>query len=416
MSERNNDDYELDELLTRMPKFTDDRPKEEVYNSVKMNIDSRHTSEKRKLFGSPLSKWTPYFVSIASILLLTFLVTSFLNEDETAMENDRNNAGSVNEESNSMKMVEEESSEAQESTNSNNMSEATSVAEPSIELLPLNKITSVYERNIDGGAVFHFSFLENALSVPVTIIIPIAQLEADFPNGTPNSLEMYEKYATRIDEEGLGFTEYHPYKGYFTADEETLTHYLPMGHGYDTASGTSAPYFGSINEIFIDFDSLTIVNEDGSAIDWDQVGPLNNQIVLDKNQGQFNYYNYLAFNGETYLTPNFREKYNSLSEALVAMKKVENDIYTSVIPEEVTYTYKIEEGINVVEFDEPLDLESLDPFEATRLIEAFSLTAANFGAEIKLQNIVQSEWDIFDFAKVLPVPLGPNGFIMTINE
>ena len=115
MSERNNDDYELEELLTRMPKFTDDRPKEEVYNSVKMNIDSRHTSEKRKLFGSPFSKWTPYFVSIASILLLIFLVTSFLNEDETAMENDRNDAGSVSEESNSMKMVEEESSEAQES-------------------------------------------------------------------------------------------------------------------------------------------------------------------------------------------------------------------------------------------------------------------------------------------------------------
>ena len=120
--------------------------------------------------------------------------------------------------------------------------------------------------------------MENALSVPITIVIPKEKIEVDFPNSTPNSLELYEKYAFEIDETALGFQEYHPYKGYFLAEDKMLKHYLPADHGYDTASGTAEPYFSSINEIFTDFDSLSRVNEDGSPIEWDQVGILDEPI------------------------------------------------------------------------------------------------------------------------------------------
>ena len=74
------------------------------------------------------------------------------------------------------------------------------------------------------------------------------------------------------------------------------------------------------------------------------------------------------------------------------MKNPENDIYTSVIPKDVNFTVsKIKDY--VVHFDEPLDLESLDASEASRLIEAFSLTAASFDQTIQLENVVQEKWN-----------------------
>ena len=58
------------------------------------------------------------------------------------------------------------------------------------------------------------------------------------------------------------------------------------------------------------------------------------------------------------------------------MKIVDNDFYTSVIPSNVSFVYAEQDGVSIIRFDEPLDLESFDPFAATRLLEAFALTAA----------------------------------------
>ena len=57
----------------------------------------------------------------------------------------------------------------------------------------------------------------------------------------------------------------------------------------------------------------------------------------------------------------------------------------------------------------------MEPNEATRLIEAFALTAASFGTEVKLENVVQEQWEIFNFENTLPTTLGPNGFIMSVQ-
>lgn len=417
MSEMKKDDDTLDELLTNMPKFTDYRSKEEVYNRVKMEVEAQVKKEKRKSTAVSFSKWMPFIVSVASILLLTFLVSSYINDTETSMSKDSQydqasptshmRSMDKEQESKEASVVEEEAADQ-----ANEMTTMTAMVEPSIELIPLNKTTSVYADSVNKGTIFHFSLIENALTVPVTIIIPKEKMDVDFPGITPTSLQLYEKYASQIDEEALGFMEYHPYKGYFIAEDKLLKHYLPKDHGYDIASGASTAYRQSIDEVFTDFDSFLAVNEDGSPIEWNQVGLLNKPSELDGQLGHHNYYNYHANNGEDYLTPSFGISYNSISEAFLAMKTVSNDIYTSVIPPNVTYSYKEENGVAVIRFDDMLDLNKMDSLAATRLIEAFSLTGASFGKNVKLENVAQQEWAEFYLTKPLPVPLGPNGFMM----
>lgn len=419
MSEWKKDEEALDELLNKMPKFTDQRSKEDVYNRVKMEIENQENNEKRGTTRVTISKWLPFAVSIASIFILTFLVSSFFNDKESSMSKEITSK-SIEQKSSkkfdmrSMDKAEEaaKTSDDMENESTNSMMTISSLDVNKIELVPLDKTNSVYEESLNEGTVFHFSLIENALSVPITIIIPKKQMEKDFPNMIPSSIQLYERYGSHIDEKALGFDEYHPYKGYFIVEGNILKHYLPFNHGYDSASGTNGPYWGSLNEIFTDFDSIEVLNEDGSLIEWDQVGTLNRPIKLDGNLGHHNYFNYVAQNGKSYLSPNFSSKYNSLSEAFLAMKESNNDIYTSVIPLDIKFDYANEDGKAIIRFTDPLDLNKMEPLAATRLIEAFALTAASFGTEVKLENVVQQQWEEFDLSKFLPIPLGPNGFIM----
>lgn len=413
MSEKKTEDRELDELLKNMPQFTDKRPKDEIYHRIKSQIETQEKFENRKRIGVSLNKWVPFIISVASVLLLTVLVSSYVNNNESSTADKAAESSTANDNMRTMETTEKASMDMEEK--SIDMTAMSEKVAATFELVPfVIPFTSVYESDLHGGTVFHFSLLENALSVPITIVIPKEQMDNDFPDSTPNSLELYERYAVGIDETSLGFQEYHPYKGYFLAEDKILKHYLPVDHGYDTASGTAASYFSSINEIFTDFDSLLRVNEDGSPIEWDQVGTLVEPVALAGTENKVNYFAYTAFNEETYLTPNFNKTFDTVKEALISMKNPENDIYTSVIPKDVSYTVQEEKDL-VVRFDEPLNLESLDVSEASRLIEAFSLTAASFNQSIRLENVSQENWNGIDITSPLPVPIGPNGFTMQNN-
>ena len=421
MSDMKKEEQPVDELLKNMPKFIDHRSKEEVYNRVKTEIDARVKDEKRKVIAVAFSKWMPFIVSVAAVVLLTFLVSSYTNQEETTMfkESAYDNAEPL-EKMRSMDAKEDSPTEEsatvteEDSTadHSNEMTTMSTEIDSTIELIPLHKTSAVYGDSLNGGTAFHFSLVENALSVPITIIIPKEQIATDFPGMTPTSLQLYERYASQIDEEALGFMEYHPYKGHFGVEGNLLKHYLPENHAYDTSSATTTTYEQSLNEIFTDFEMILPVNEDGTTIEWDQIGVLKEPRDLPGLQGHYNYYVYHANNGEDYLAPSFGVSYDTLSEALSAMKIVENDFYTSVIPSDVSFVYAEQDGVSIIRFDEPLDLELLDPFAATRLLEAFALTAASFGTEVKVENVVQDQWEAFDLSKPLPVPVGPNGFMM----
>ena len=118
------------------------------------------------------------------------------------------------------------------------------------------------------------------------------------------------------------------------------------------------------------------------------------------NAKHFNYYLYQDGNGAEYLSPDFRQTFANVTEALTLMKNKNDDVYVTVVPENVTYTVKEEaEGV-VVTFDIPLDLASMEPIRATQLIEAMMLTAASFDQQLRLDNVVQESWEGFDLKRI----------------
>ena len=85
---KENDNNELDELLRSMPKFTDNRSKEEVFNRL---LKDMAEDEKRDKTGKGrpqrVARWGPILISIASVLLLTVLVSSFMDtQQESSLE------------------------------------------------------------------------------------------------------------------------------------------------------------------------------------------------------------------------------------------------------------------------------------------------------------------------------------------
>ena len=84
-------------------------------------------------------------------------------------------------------------------------------------------------------------------------------------------------------------------KGKLALKEDRITHTLPNGHGYDTAPGTMETYVGTLQDTFYGFREIQFENEDGTTVEFDQVGEPSKPMELGSGK---NYYNYYLFKQE----------------------------------------------------------------------------------------------------------------------
>lgn len=411
-------EQKIEQLLSQVPKLNDTRSQEQILIRLKEEkLLKGQTSTKKRRY------WAPPAVAVAALITLTLITASLLNQSNSSNESTANQA---------MDMEAAKSMATEEIEITNDINEPTSkkVAEEGEEeagesaAFNLTSLpseisgTAVYPNDItDDVSLFRVGLAGDAAnSVPVTFLIHKTQIEEDFGDKNPTSLELYQMYAPRLDEEALGFSEYHPYKGSFSTEGNTLIHTLPKDHDYDMASGTITVFTQSLKETFQDYNQIVFRNEDGSPVVFDQIGEPSKPMNL--NDGGYNYYLYSQSNGSVYLTPNFGRSFNSLPEALLQMKENDNDIYTSVIPREVTFEVKNEKGITHVIFNKALDLEQMDSTTAMNMIEGMLLTGASFGQPLQFENVVQENWGNFNFTKPLPIPIGANkiSVMPLINE
>jgi len=411
-------EQKIEQLLSQVPKLNDTRSKEQILNRLKEEKSLKgQTSTKKRRY------WAPPAVAVAALITLTLLTASFLNQSNSSNESTANQTmdmeaaksmeteeieitNDINEPP-SMKVAEDGEGEAGESATFNLTSLSSGSYGTAVYSTDLSDDVTLFRVGLSGEA---------ANSVPVTFLIHKTQIEEDFGDKNPTSLELYQMYAPRIDEEGLGFSEYHPYKGSFSTEGTTLIHTLPKDHDYDMASGNNTVFTQTLKETFQEYNQIVFRNEDGSPVVFDQVGEPSKPMNL--NDGGYNYYLYSQSNGSVYLTPNFGESYKSLPEALLQMKENKNDIYTSVIPQGITFEVKNEKGITHVIFNKAVDLEQMDSTTAMNMIEGLLLTGASFGQPLQFENVVQENWNNFDFTQPLPIPIGSNKIIPMplINE
>ncbi|MGE7985624.1 RNA polymerase subunit sigma [Lysinibacillus fusiformis] len=416
------DDEQLEHVLNNAPKLSDHRSKEDILNRLMADArlqDNIHLQEARQepiedepsqqedaIIKKPATKSKvrnmQIFMSVAAVFVLTILVGTIL----------KNNQGEQKDQASTPETAQystmQEDSAAKEAATQDEVLDSKSIVAEHERILSLR--TSVYEEDVKDAVVFRIGLAgRDAESVPMTYVIPNERVTTDFGEEKPSTLRMYEKYAPQIDEEAKGFTEYHPYKGELKEKDDKLIHVLPKGNDYDVASAAVNEYKGTMEDTFSDseYTEVEIQNEDGTPYEFSQEGEPSQAMSLT-NARHYNYYLYQDTNGAEYLSPDFRQTFESVTEALTLMKNKNDDVYTSVVPENVTYTVTEQaEGV-VVTFDIPLDLTSMEPIRATQLIEAMMLTAASFNQQLLLDNVVQESWEGFDLKGYLPKPVGPN--------
>lgn len=417
------DNDQLEHVLNNAPKLSDRRSKDEILNrlladtrlqdnvhlqeAIQQPVDEEVSAQEQQQSTETEStkrkirKW-PIFMSVAAVFALTVGVGSmFMNNKHSKI--DQATAPDI-----APYSTMEDGPAAKTAENHDNYLDSSIVAEHA-KFMSLR--TSVYEEDLTDAVVFRIGLASRDVeSVPMTYIIPNEQVAADFGKEKPSTLQMYKKYAPQIKEEEKGFTNYHPYQGELKEKDDKLIHVLPEKNDYDVASAPVNEYKGTLQDTFSDseYTEVEFENADGTPYEFSQEGEPSKAMSLT-GPSHFNYYLYKdQNNGTEYLSPDFRQTFSTVTEAITVMRNKNDDVYVPVVPENVTYTVQeVAEGV-VVTFNDPLDLTTMEPVRATQLIEAMMLTAASFDKQLRLDNVVQENWEGFDFKNFLPKPVGAN--------
>ncbi|ARD49427.1 hypothetical protein [Sporosarcina sp. P33] len=382
---------EIKKRLHNMPVVEDQRTKDEILHRLKNDsrlAENKEPEKKRSAFN-----WPPIIAAAAAILLLTILVPVFLQQNtEVSMDK------AVTEDSGETNQM--ESAEETESSESADVSMYTKMG-PAPHY-------AVYPADTASHTAFHIGLItDQATVVPVTFLIPDEQVRQDI-GVSPTAVALYNAYASKIDEESLGFSDYHPYDAAVSSDGLRMTMKFAKGHSYDVSSAALEMLNLSVQDTFYGFEEVEFLQEDGSPITFDQVGEIKEPIKLTGALSRQAYYLFVKSDGEAVLSSDFGKSFHTVTEALNEMKTTPNDIYATVIPEGVDFSVLEESGRVKVQFTETLDLEKYQPEEAMQLIEGILLTAASFDKRVEFDQIVQKQWNGFDFTQPLEKPVGAN--------
>lgn len=397
MADNEWDEDRIEQLLREFPKIEDHRPKEEVHKRLK-----KTTAPVKKP-----KKWLPAAVAAAAFLTLAVLLGSLLGREsgfEMAGMGGNEESAAVEEEA-VMESTEpaEEAAEGEAVTEEAAGGEESTMESAELAPSPEGMRTAVYADDMDGHALLPLGLTENAFVVPVSVLIPLELL----PEGmaAEQAADLYNAFAAGVDEESLGFDEYHPFPGTIVSQDDSVFHELPAEHDFGLSSATASVYITSLQETFPNAEEIAVVTEGGEQAEFDPFGPVE---PVQGGTESTPYYVFTTADGHSYLAPDYGANYASAAEALLALQTSPNDLLASPVPDGLTYTVQEEAGVAVVAFTEPLDLTVYDDNAISRLLESLALTAGTFGVEVLLENTEQMEWMGYDLSRPLDQPLAPN--------
>lgn len=402
MTHKNWNDDKIENLLSDMPDVSDNRPMSEILARLKQDERLMNTPHRKKS-----KKWLPALVAVAALLVIGLMVPSMLGKNEVSMKDQSaENKLMKSEDADSSASGAKLGNESDDEMGMETMDRSSTVMAAETGGTPR---FAVYSKDVIDSTLFHIGLAsDHASSVPITFTIPNSQIKEDFGFLEPTSYDLYKMYAERLDESALGFQEYHPYKGDIAADNHVIIHKLPQGHGYDIASASLEVYLDSLQDTFYGYREVQFEKEDGTATIFSEVGQPNTPLVLKSGRNHVNYYMFEQQDGQQFLSSNFSQPQPSLNEALQQMKVKPNDVFQPVIPSAIDFEVKANDKLTTINFTQPLDLSAMEPEKAMQMVEGMLLTAANFGEQLEFGNVVQQEWNGFNFSQPLPVPVGSN--------
>ena len=389
------DEEHFESLFKQAPKMEDHRTKEQIFERLQAEGLFEDDVSKEKVVSPKGIRWMPLIASIASLFIVVILAMQLIGnskQDELSTALD-------------MAKESEEDMSTAESRVAPDNEETTMLTMESANLQSL-----VYASQLENTTLFTIGLAgDDAESVPVSFLIPNDVVEAKLGITTPTKLQLYEAFAPLIDEQALGFNEYHPLQGKLIEQNSELIHQVPSDAPYDLGSAAISNYMGMLIDTFgDDYKDVFVQDEQGKAAQFEHIGEMSQPISLTGELTQYNYFAYQKRDGSIYLSPNFRMSYPSVEEALQNMTTEANDIYQTVILPEVTFQSHVADNVVIISFGRTLQLDNYDSMQATRMIEGILLTAASFDMQVQFKNIEPQQWNGFDFTKALEKPLAAN--------
>lgn len=402
MTKKNYTDHDIEQLLQEMPKLTDHRSKDDVFNQLKQ----QSTPPKKK--SRP---WLPAVISVAAVFVLVLFVQSMMgtiSQNEMSVEDAASTEGAADRAmSGAEDSAEEEAEMAMDSTPATEEEDisSTSVMTSEVE----SRLLLASDPLLETHTLLPFAMDYNAYAVPISLLIPNDRIEQDFGTLDVSNLELYEMYARDVDEEGLGFSDYHPLLGTYEATDRGLEVTLPADQPYDMASATMGVYMNTLKDVFgAEFNQAYLLNEEGEPLEWDQVGPLTEPIDLSQGNYAFN----ISQNaiGQSYLVPYSRVDYPSFEAALQELTSPEYNVVDPAIPQNIEFDVEETESQVVVTFEDTLTSESLPGYSLRLFIESMIATAMQMDKQLVLEN-----WDesLYKLPNASDTIIGINPLIFT---
>ena len=405
MSNDNWRDEEVGRWLKSVPKPEDRRSREDILSRLKDDPRLREKQPSRN------RKWIPAGVAAAALLAAGILIPSMMDGgsemsmNDSATEQAEDAAQMATESGSRMETGSVEESRALPDKSNDEGNELFS-ADTSMDG-PVSG--AVYPDKLNGIVPFRIGLVAAANVIPVTILIPEETIGADFGGKMPGQVELYNRYAPQIDEEALGFDDYHPYDANVSGAGGEVTLTLSGGHSYDIASASIGAFTESVQETFGSEESVRLLDEGGAPAEFDQIGPFP-EIPLER-EGAV-YFAYEKNDGSTVLAPDRHLGPAGPAEAIGLMKNRTNDLYEPVVPEDADFTVELPGDGNgdvmTVRFKEPFDFSGMEAQDAARMIDGMALTAAEYELRVRFENAVNPP-DGYRLEEALPLPAGPNG-------
>ena len=404
----NFDPDKIEDFLRNIPKVEDTRSKEDVFARLKADgafddIISKPDHEFVKPEKS-VKKPLPFFKIASFVALFTVVIigSALIFKKDSSFDT-TNDSGSMD-----MSSFNEEKAEIQDfaatESEDKEMNSITMVSRTG------DYRTGLYEDELVDEIVFSIGLSGNASeSVPVSMKIPRSFLQENGLGSETTYLQIYELIAPLLDEEALGFSEYHPFVGRFEERGDQLIHYLPDDHSYDTASATISNYIGALKDTFgAHYKEVLLRTENGEVVEFSGIGEMNEPVVLKSLENGLNYFIFELENGNRYLSPNFRKGYTALTDAFKALKEEWNDVYKTAMIDEIDFELENRGTYTAIKFIEPLDVTIYEENELMYMLEAIIATAESFGEQVKFENVMQEDWGGFHFTEVIPQLMGVN--------
>ncbi|WAA13795.1 hypothetical protein [Fervidibacillus halotolerans] len=378
-------DEKLIELFNELPEIKDHRSMNEIYSNVMDRLNrTEHRKQRRFLI--------PAFATATMLFLSGILIMSIIRFPGGNL--------SIDQKSEDIHTESFDYSNGRQLFHSNNLEDRSE--QDKIES-PFETI-ALYQNMIgeDEHAITLYIPDKNVQNmIPITVL---AKQAADQP-----LLDVFLDVYDRIDEQALGLSDFYPYEGSISADDD--------GNVTIDLSSNMKGNWGSTGEVMFmesleSFQSLNLdfvyLYEDGSpGLFFPHTGLEIFKYELGKNEQHYPYFIYRTDHHQ-FLTYG-PETYADISEALTEMKN-NIDIYDleASIPMEMEFTVKVgENGWLILQFsNEPIDLDSKS---ILTMIEAILLTAKSFGySGVKFENLSVKENIGFDLDQPIQVPIAPN--------